>query len=1061
MDKEFIRTLKEIEHFVSSFSSIHTYEHLISTIQINIANIAPHDNIALYLFDNEENKLKLFLAKGFTDSEKQVAESTAMNRHPGYVFRTGNILWKNDYQKEDEEIIVPAISNSKTRSRLYVPVKVSDDIIGVFGIQSNLPNAFTEKHLLQLKVFASLTGGVYFAINSNKKIKEQNLENEKLSTIVRQIKTSVIITDAQGRVTWVNEQFEKATEFQLAEIMGKTPGSFLTGKNTEPDKTELLRFAIKNQIFCKTTLTNYTKSGKEFKSEMQLSPVFNKQGKLDSFIAVQQDITKEIKLQYEIENQKLFYENILNNIPGNVAVFDEQGKYLFVNPNTVKNPEIREWLIGKDNFDYCKYKGLSDELAVEREKQFELLRQNGSMVHSVEKKLEKDGTYSYMSSFMRFLEYKGAKLIVAYGIDITAIKNAEDEIDRLSNFYEKLLDNIPEDIAVYDETGIFVYLNPSAVKDSELREWLIGKDHYDYCNYRNISSSFADQRRTQYEALLQSGTPLDFVEEKILKDGDVEYIQRQLTSFVVQNKRYVLAYGVDISEIKKNETSVSKLKQFYETILEKLPADIAIFDKNHKYLYLNPVAIKDDTLRKYIIGKDDFEYARYRGRDTAEVEVRRKKFLEAAKVKKAVSWEDEMTDPNGNVLTKLRVFYPVINPSERLEFMIGYGIDVTDIKQNQQKVIKNEAKIKTIMQSAHDAIIIIDAHGVISFANPATEKMFGWEMNEMINKPIKQTTFHHRLMPFLNKELKKYKNNNTNTVFNQLIESFAYKKSGEKIQIELTVIPLEVDGEISFCAFIKDISERKKNEKVIMDFNLNLEKKIKQRTGELESAVRELDSFSYSVSHDLKAPLRGISGYTMALHDDYSHILDEDGQTLIKKISSSTARMGLLIDSMLQLSKVGRADILRTDVDISELSEEIIERIMEVNLRRDIKFVVEPNLNLNCDKKLFEILLTNLISNAIKFSNKVECPEIQIGKTFDRDFDIFFVKDNGAGFNMKAATKLFGAFQRLHVQTDFEGTGIGLATVQRVINIHGGRIWAESKVDEGATFYFQLNNQVS
>ena len=404
------------------------------------------------------------------------------------------------------------------------------------------------------------------------------------------------------------------------------------------------------------------------------------------------------------------------------------------------------------------------------------------------------------------------------------------------------------------------------------------------------------------------------------------------------------------------------------------------------------------------------------------------------------------------------MFYPAFTATNKFDFMIGYGIDITEIKKNQQKVIKNEAKIESIMQSAHDAIIIIDASGVISFANPATENMFGWELNEMLNKPIVQTTFHHRLMPFLNKEFGKYKNNKENTVFNKLTESFAYKKTGERIQIELTVIPLEVDGEISFCAFIKDISERKKSEKVILDFNTNLEKEIKQRTSQLEAAVKELDSFSYSVSHDLKSPLRGIGGYALALSEDYGSILNEDGNDLIAKIQNSAIKMNMLIDDMLKLSKVGRTDLYRAKINISELAIEIIEQIKEDTTRKEVKFTVEPNMFLNCDKKLFEILLTNLISNAVKFSNKREIPEVSIGKTGDAEKEIFYVKDNGAGFNMKAAANLFGAFQRLHKQEDFEGTGIGLATVQRVINLHGGQVWAESKVNEGAIFYFQLNN---
>ncbi len=236
--------------------------------------------------------------------------------------------------------------------------------------------------------------------------------------------------------------------------------------------------------------------------------------------------------------------------------------------------------------------------------------------------------------------------------------------------------------------------------------------------------------------------------------------------------------------------------------------------------------------------------------------------------------------------------------------------------------------------------------------------------------------------------------------------------------------------------------------------NATLEERVKQRTAELEATNRELEAFSYSVSHDLRSPLRTIDGFSLALEEDYAGLVDATGVDYIRRVRNGVQRMGQLIDALLQLSRITRAEINREDVDVTAIARLVAGNLAEENTGTAVAFRVEDGMTATADPKLLQVALENLMGNAVKFSSKVEAPAVEVG--WDKAQSAFFVKDNGAGFDMYYAEKLFNAFNRLHGDKDFKGSGIGLATVARVIRRHHGRIWADSKVDEGATFWFTL-----
>lgn len=375
--------------------------------------------------------------------------------------------------------------------------------------------------------------------------------------------------------------------------------------------------------------------------------------------------------------------------------------------------------------------------------------------------------------------------------------------------------------------------------------------------------------------------------------------------------------------------------------------------------------------------------------------------------------------------------------------------DVTEWKRAEESL----ARLAAIVESSDDAIITEALDGTITSWNTGAERIFGYSAAEMIGQPVDRLFLPGR-------------ENEEPEILDRLIrgekvdhfDSVRVTKDGHHVPVSLTISPVkDASGHIIGASKIaRDISERKQAEDEIHRLNTELEQRVLERTTHLTSIIKELDAFNYSVSHDLRTPLRAMDGFALAIQEDYADKLGDKGHHYLERIRAASQHMGHLIDDLLRLSRLSRAEMAHKPVDLSSLAREIVAELKEVQPEHQVECIIEEGLIVSGDARLLRAALQNLLGNAWKFTGKQPHPRIELGMTQHNGIQAYFVRDNGAGFDMKYVNKLFRAFQRLHDVTEFEGTGIGLATVQRIIQRHGGEVWAESAVDRGATFYFTL-----
>ncbi|MCX6186687.1 MAG: PAS domain S-box protein, partial [Bacteroidetes bacterium] len=864
-------------------------------------------------------------------------------------------------------------------------------------------------------------------------IKEREKQILLYNQITERISDAISVADWNGNLIYVNEAHAKNLGKKKEEIIGTTMMEMEKIFKTKKDWQKHFE-AVKEKAELLINGENIRSDGSTFPVEANVKYA-NIEGQ-ELIIAAIRDITERNLVQQKLEQSEHRYRSLVQNATDITTVLSQDGTITYESPSFYRQFGYTEDEIINNNIFHFIHPEDTTRVIAEFFKGME----KGGISDLIEFRFRrKDGTYLSIESIgNNLMEDSGVGGIVVNSRDITERKKAEQELKNLKDFYERILNKVPSDLVVFDSNHKYLFINEVAINDPEKRQWAIGHDDYEYCDHYGRDRKMADERRKVFDTAYNSKQIFEYEERLMLANGNPKWMLRRMYPIIDDNNEVnnIIGFGIDITERKIAE---DKLKESEERFLLAInAANMGVWDWNLK----DNSMIWSKTMFNILDINSINTHASYQAFESVLHNDDREKVYEEIQhaVKNLDGYKGEFRIINSDLETRYVSAFSKLfkDPENNPSRLIGVAFDNTERKLAEEQILKYQQDLEEAQHIAKVGGWEIDMS--LQTVKWAKEMYTIYEIDEpktlSINEAFKYYSDETRII-FLEKFKRVIDKQEAFEIEGQIIT-----QKGNVVDVRTKGIPEKRNGRLIVSGILQDITTQKE-----------IERKLLEYTNELERKNKELDQFAYIVSHDLKAPLRGINNLSMWIEEDLEGQMQGDIKTNFDLLRTRVNRMESLINGILEYSRAGRMKPNPEDIDLNFMVKEIIDSLA---IPDKFKIKIKDDLpKIHNERIAIEQVLTNYISNAIKY-NSNENPEISISYKHKGHIHEFCVEDNGPGIAPEFHEKVFQIFQTLQSRDSFESTGVGLAIVKKIIEDKGGQVWLDSDLGKGTRFYFSL-----